>query len=579
MKEPVNDSVILHDTFSDRWLEFRSPRRIFQTRNIPDVLPLLKEISELTEKSRLYAAGFISYDASPAFDESLVTCRKEDFPLLWFGIYEKPVAVELPPSPGEVPDEMTPWTAGITEEEYLKGVAQVQDEIRKGNTYQVNYTYRLASKLKGSPWDFFLQIREAQNARYGAYIQTDSWSVCSASPELFFTLQGEKILSKPMKGTIHRAPDYREDLKQAAWLKQSEKNRAENLMIVDMIRNDLGRIALTGSVKVPKLFTLEKYPTLWQMTSLVEAETASAVPDIFKALFPCASITGAPKCRTMEIIRDLESDPRGLYTGTIGYLAPGRQAQFNVAIRTAVFQNSSGLAEYGTGGGITWDSVPREEYGETITKARVLTLKQPDFSLLETLLWEPEKGYFLLNRHLDRLTESAAYFDYPCNRQDILTILARQEEHFPLEARRVRLLLTKQGDMSCEDYPYTAAEKWKIKLSGEPVCSTDPFLYHKTTNRSVYNYHKSLLPHADDVILWNEKGEITESCIGNLVIVLEGEPCTPPVSSGLLAGTYRNELLCRGAIKERIIYKDDLEKADEIYLINSLRKKQPVVFL
>ena len=577
MKSPEPNTVILHDTLSRRWLHFRSPIKIIKSSVLEEVQPGLTEIYRLVKEERYHAAGFISYDASPAFDDALCATRDETIPLLWFGLYERAESMNLPDpaSPPSVPE----WKAGITRAEYLKGIGAVKKQIRLGNTYQVNYTYRMGCPFQEDPWHLFLRLQAAQEALYGAYINTEEWAVCSASPELFFTLEDRKITTRPMKGTAPRKPDARSDKAQADWLYHSEKNRAENRMIVDMIRNDLGRIARTGSVKVSRLFNIERYPTLWQMTTEVKAETDKTVPEIFKALFPCASITGAPKYKTMSIIKEVEATPRGLYTGSIGYIAPGRKAQFNVAIRTAFVQKSNSEAVYGTGGGITWDSEAVNEFEETETKARILTAQPPVFSLLETILWNPADGYFLLDRHLDRLNRSAEYFGIPFDRNEVLTLLVRQESRFSGERKRIRLLVQKNGRIDWEDKPCFPNPAWSMSLAKEPVVSSDPFLHHKTTCRRVYEEAKAASPGTDDVLLWNERGEITESCIANVVVVLNGQAYTPPISSGLLAGTYREELLEKGEIQERVITMDDLKRVDDIYLINSVREIQKVLLV
>jgi para-aminobenzoate synthetase / 4-amino-4-deoxychorismate lyase len=568
--------IVLADAREGLWRDYRNPVGIITTHDPDRVLPLLREIEEKVESERFHAAGFVSYGAAAAFDPRLRASRRKGFPLLWFGLCEAPEIGELP-LPGSDPDPPG-WTPSITPEEYSLAIARLKDEIRQGNTYQVNYTYRLNASLAEDPWHYFLMIQRAQNAQFGAYVNTGDWSVCSASPELFFSLDWDRLTMKPMKGTASRGKGWEDDRRQADWLFQSEKNKAENRMIVDMIRNDLGKIARPGSIRVPALFSLEKYPTLWQMTSRIEARTDASQPEIWSALFPCASITGAPKRRTMDIINETETSPRGIYTGSIGYMAPGREARFNVAIRTVLINNRTGKAEYGTGGGITWDSTAEEEYEETRIKAKILIENRPDFELLETLLWTPEKGYFLLERHLDRLGKSADYFDYAYSEKEIRDRLFSLARTFPSRPTRVRLLLGRKEKITCEGTEFKAAKKWTIGLAAAPVDSANPFLCHKTTNREIYNRIRALTPGWDDVILWNERGEITESGIGNVVVRLNGRDWTPPASCGLLPGTYREELLERGLISERIILKEELDRADDIYLVNSLRKRQDLEY-
>ena len=353
------------------WLHFTNPHRVIQVDTLDDVLPALHEIEWQTQVNGWYAAGCISYEAASAFEPALQTRRAGGaFPYLWFGLYPRPQPISLPP-PGRA-KEILDWRPTVDRATYNSAIAEIKNHIAEGETYQVNYTMRLEAAFDGDPWKFFLHLSQEQNT-YAAYLDTGRYVICSASPELFFRVDRDTVVCRPMKGTIQRGRTTAEDQKQSEWLKHSEKNRAENVMIVDMIRNDLGRIAETGSVCVPQLFETERYPTLWQMTSTVTARTNVSLKEILRALFPCASITGAPKVRTMSIIAELESTPRNIYAGSIGYIGPGRKAQFNVAIRTALIDRLDQQAEYGVGGGIVWDSTSQDEYAEALLKARLLT--------------------------------------------------------------------------------------------------------------------------------------------------------------------------------------------------------------
>ncbi len=377
-----------------------------------------------------------------------------------------------------------------------------------------------------------------------------------------------------MKGTVARELTQTADIKQAQWLQQSEKNRAENVMIVDMIRNDIGRVAELGSVRAPELFTVERYPTLWQMTSVVTGQSDASITEILKALFPCASITGAPKVSTMQIIADLETEPRQLYTGCIGFMAPERQAQFNVAIRTAVIDKQSKEAMYGVGGGIVWDSRSGNEYHECQVKARILADRRPAFQLLETMLWTPEEGIFLLNEHLGRLADSADYFGFPLNRANLQAQLANQTKNLLNGRYKIRLLLDELGQIILETIPLPVQQAegvLRIGVADKPVSSSNLFLYHKTTNRAVYEQARASRPDCDEVLLWNERGEITEASIANVVVILDGKWVTPAVRSGLLAGTFRQYLLENGEVEVRVIQLEDLARAEDIYLINAVQ--------
>ena len=575
--------TIIQISGKDRWLSFREPIRVVEAYRIEDVLSGLSLIEELVEKQGLHAAGFISYEAAPAFDGALRTRPPAPFPLLRFGIYARTEVIQLPsPSTTEAPSF---WTPSISEERYRQGINRIKEHIARGDTYQANYTFRLTAPFKGDSRELFLNMIRAQKPRYGAFIDTGRYAICSASPELFFLLDGRQISSRPMKGTAGRGRTLSEDTARSAWLHHSEKNRAENLMIVDMTRNDLGRVAQTGSVRVTRLFEVERYPTVLQMTSTVTARTTAPFSRIMAALFPCASITGAPKPRTMEIIADLEQTPRRIYTGCIGFFSPGRQARFNVAIRTIIVDREAGVAEYGVGGGIVWDSTAADEYEECRVKARILTMEQPEFSLVETILWTPDEGYFLLRRHLDRLRESAFYFGFPVDIDRIRGILTDREKDRPRRSHRVRLLVARDGVVTCEEAilpapPVRPAPRpIRIKLAASPVDSADPFLYHKTTHRRLYETARAACPDCDDVLLWNRRGEITETSIANIIVERDGEPVTPPVRSGLLPGTARGWLLEQGEIREEVITVEEIKKSENIFLINSVRGRQPAILI
>ncbi len=413
-RQPAGPTVLLQDGGAPgepRWLLFRDPVAVLVAEGISDVLPVLEEIEAQTRAGR-WAAGFLSYEAGPALDPALAAFEPRGLPLAWWGIFEAPREVPLAVrAPRRT--VATDWVPAVSRRRYGETVERIRGHIADGDTYQVNYTFPLESRFDGDPADLFAAMCTAQRARYCAWVDLGRTVICSASPELFFATGGERIVSRPMKGTARRGRYPAEDSDRAARLAASEKERAENLMIVDMMRNDLGRIAIPGSVEVAELFTVETYPTVHQLTSTVSARTRASYSEVLRALFPSASITGAPKISTSRIIRRLETGPRGVYTGSIGFLAPGRRAQLNVAIRTATIDRGAAVATYGTGGGIVWDSGCDAEYQECRTKALVLGRPPLDFALLETLLWCPQRGYVLLERHLDRLLASARYFDFP----------------------------------------------------------------------------------------------------------------------------------------------------------------------
>jgi len=572
----INDIFIKQN---DEWMYFSKPHHLFSIHTLENVIPTLQEIERLIQANQWYAAGFLSYEAAPAFDKALRTITdstQSGFPLLWFALYPAPRVITLPK-----PDSTKPnlsWLPTTNRDTYNRNINQVKQYIAQGQTYQVNYTMRLQADFETDPWNFFLHLAQSQN-NYAAYIDIERFTICSASPELFFQLDGDTIAGRPMKGTVKRGRTTAEDKEKAEWLHHSEKNCAENVMIVDMIRNDLGRIAKIGSVHVPELFTTEKYPTLWQMTSTVQAKTKASLTEIFTALFPCASITGAPKVSTIRIISELETTPRRIYTGSIGYIAPNRKATFNVAIRTALIDKEIHTAEYGVGGGIVWDSTSTDEYAEALLKARVLTESQPDFSLLETMLWTPDEGYFLLDKHITRMVDSADYFDFRVSRELIKEHLKSVSADFN-SPQRVRFLLDKNGKLTSETnlfQPSNNQLSMKVRLAKEPVSSENVFLFHKTTNRGIYESSRKDFPEFDDVLLYNERDELTEFTIGNLVVEIDGKFYTPPISCGILAGTFREHLLETGQVEEKIIRVEDLKDCTKIFLVNSVRKWQTIV--
>ena len=567
---------------NNEWIHFANPHRIISATSVRDVRNALQEIEQLVNSNNWHAAGFVSYEAAPAFDNALHVLSTDDFPLLWFGLYSEPHAIKT----SEVyldalkmeslqkdfrSLDILNWQATVERSSYNTAIEKVKDYIAQGKTYQVNYTMRLSSDFNIDEWSFFLNLVHTQN-KYAAYVDTGRYVICSASPELFFKLDGNRIFSHPMKGTVKRGRTTAEDAEQAQWLHNSIKNRAENVMIVDMVRNDLGHIAEIGSVHVPELFKVEKYPTLFQMTSLVQAKTIAPLDEIFSALFPCASITGAPKVSTMNIIAELETTPRKIYTGSIGYISPNRKAQFNVAIRTALIDREHKAAEYGVGGGIVWDSTSADEYNEALLKARVLTEPSHEFSLIETLLWTPEDGYFLREKHIERMCDSAEYFGFSYSKEILENHLDNLAKGFN-SARRVRILLDRNGSLNVEDKPHQENKpNFTARLAKDSIDSNDIFLFHKTTCREVYESARQAQPNYNDVLLYNERGELTEFTIGNLVVELNSEFFTPPISCGLLSGTFRSHLIETGQIKEHIIHKDELGKCSKIFLINSVRE-------
>jgi para-aminobenzoate synthetase/4-amino-4-deoxychorismate lyase len=576
--------LILRDARERCWLHFESPREVLAASRPEEVEAVLQRVDREVARGA-WAAGFISYEAAGAFDPALVTRPAGDLPLACFGVFQAPKRCA---SPGEAPDGGDgpgAWSRELARDGYFSALDLIRAHIAAGDTYQVNFTLRQHAEFRGDAESLFARLSRTAEPRYGGFVDAGRFALISLSPELFFALDNGVVVSVPMKGTAARGLWFDADEEAAARLHASEKNRSENVMIVDMVRNDIGRIARAGSVRVSALFTVERHPTVWQMTSTVTGATREPLPSVLRALFPAASVTGAPKRRAMEIIAGLEQSPRGIYTGTIGFVAPARgahgipRAQFNVAIRTITIDRERDRAEYGTGGGIVWESIATDEWLECETKTRVLAVREPSFRLLETLRWDPvgepgrEGGYALFARHLRRLEQSAAFFQFGIDLAAAREALLEFSRTLPPAPHRVRLLVDRTGRLECDARVLAEDDAGRVRLAVAPVpvSSSSVWLYHKTTARELYDAARAAHPGADDVLLWNEHGEITETCTANVCVRLDGEWVTPPVSSGLLPGTCRAQLLCEGRIRERVVALDDLARASAIAVINSVR--------
>lgn len=545
--------------------------------DVPDVI----RRAESEARAGSWVAGFVSYEAAPAFDPRLaVRPPSPGLPLAWFAGFRG--AVSEPAGPGGE-YRIGPWRAEITDARYGRHVDTIREFIRVGDTYQTNYTFRLRGRAGGDLGSLYTDLLDAQGGGYHAFLETGRHTVVSASPELFFRWDGRRIESRPMKGTMARGRWEQEDSRFRERLLSSGKDRAENVMIVDLLRNDLGRVARFGSVQVERLFEVERLETVWQMTSTVAAETRPGVGlfEIFAAMFPCGSVTGAPKVRTMEIIESLESSPRGVYCGAIGLLAPpgsGRaRAEFSVAIRTLVADTHSGEAEYGVGGGVVYESTAAREYEEAMVKARVLSRRRMPVTLLETMRWEPGRGIWLRDRHMNRLRSSARYLGVTLREVAIADSLDGLSGGQPL---RVRLLVSGDGSVAVETAPLAADPSVVgLAIDDRPIDRTDHLRYHKTTRREAYEQAAARHPDADDVVLVNERGEAVETTIANLVARMGDAWVTPPIESGCLPGTYREELIDRGTLSERPVPVADLTAADEVAVINSVRGWQSAKIL
>ncbi len=554
---------------------FTAPLAIHVATRIEDVAAVLDAVS-LASACGHWCVGFLAHEAAPAFDSALVvqSNKMADRPLAWFAEFAAP---ESPREQGRAADayRVGEWNSDIDHVAFRDKVESVRSDIRDGRFYQVNLTTRLEAEFSGDTFAFYRALQSVQPNGYHAYIDTGDAQLLSVSPELFFTLHDGKVTTQPMKGTAPRGDTPEADERIAWELTHSEKERAENLMIVDLLRNDLSRIAQPNSVDVTALFALQPLPSVWQMTSTIDAKLREGLglADVFRALFPCGSVTGAPKVEAMHAIRDLETMPRGAYCGAIGYVAPALdghvRACFNVGIRSVWIER--GRAVCGVGGGITWDSTAEGEWAEVIYKSRFAKRASRTFELLETLRLE-EGAFALLDRHIARLENSARHFRFVFDRSRALRELDSLATYQPQGVWRARLLLDRDGSVRAEataldETPANAS----FRLADSPISSADEFLLHKTTRREIYDQHAPQGQLAFDTLLWNERGELTEFTRANLVLELDGVLWTPPVSCGLLNGTLRDELVAWGVLQERVLRREDLARADEIWWLNGLR--------
>ncbi|MFZ2019292.1 MAG: aminodeoxychorismate synthase component I [Methyloceanibacter sp.] len=581
--------VLLDDSLTQggRSLLYAAPERIVSASSPEEVDVALDEVSAGLARG-LHVAGFFSYELGYYLEPKLRDLLPADrrVPLFWIGLFRTPAPLDdastrawLDANGGTERAKISDLTLSWTREQYTSAFDKVEDYIAAGDVYQINLTLKYRFAFEGNPVALYAALRRKQRVAYGALISAPDFSVLSLSPELFFRRAGKHMSTRPMKGTAPRGRTPREDARLKTWLAMDEKQRAENLMIVDLLRNDLGRVAKIGSVEVTDLFTVETYRSVHQMTSGISAELRSdmGLEDMLRALFPCGSVTGAPKVRAMEIIDELEADPRGVYTGAIGHIAPSGDAQFNVAIRTVVLDANGG--EMGIGSGIVADSKADSEFEECLLKAQFLTEADAPFELIETIRYERSTGFHLLERHLARLQSSAGHFGYPFSREKVVAALDAEAARVTSHVALVRLLLAEDGTITVTSIPIELPTKgtvWRFVISDQPLDEKDPFFYHKTTRRQFYDREmerQKALTGCDEVVFLNKKGELTEGTRANLFIEIDGRLFTPALTCGLLPGTLREELLDlpRAAASEAVLTPQDLLTADRIYLGNSVR--------
>jgi len=560
--------MLFNNSKEPQWHNFSNPYKSVSTFKVSEVSDCLKIVEEETSKNK-WAVGYLTYEAGKAFDDAFMAKESDEIPLLNFSFFHEAELVPTP-TPPEMALELN-WEQSISKKEYIQNIQKIKSKIKSGDTYQVNYTYFLLSHLYRDPYELFAAMHTKQQCQYSAYLETEDYAICSASPELLFEYDGQTIITKPMKGTRPRTEAVGSD-EMIKELRTSTKDLAENTMIVDMARNDLSRIA---KLKDVDLYDVETYPTVYQMTSTIKAETKATLSEIFQAIFPAASITGAPKYSTSKIISDLESDPRGIYTGSIGVISPQNKMQFNVAIRTALVNKNTRSLKYGIGGGIVWDSEASAEWKETIDKAKIVESSK-DFYLFETVSWNKENGFCLIDYHLKRLKTSASNFGIKFSDNELRQELNKSEQQLSSnerDTRCVRIILHKKGTFEVQLKPLVDKnfEKKIVKFDTQATDTKNIYIQNKTSFRAIYERAQKTQPNFFDIILWNQNNEITESTIANIVIKNGASYSTPPESCGLLPGTFRQKLIENKIIDEQIIYKNDLQKADEIFLINSVR--------
>ncbi|MFV0533472.1 MAG: chorismate-binding protein [Cumulibacter sp.] len=556
-------TCLWRDGDSPVWQQFRDPQQILQASDLAEV-PRVLRAAEQYAKAGKWCVGYVAYEAAPAFDRARTTHDARELPLAYFAVYDV-AEPAVPPSGAAV--QTGAWTVPLRSD-YYQSLERIRREIVDGNTFQVNHTVELRADTPSSAHDVFAELYRRQPTSYAAFLKVGGTSVLSVSPELFFSRRGSQITMRPMKGTVARGSTIDSDDVHRRWLLASAKNRAENTMIVDLLRNDLGRIAAPGTVRVTELVRLETYPSFHALTSTITAETPGVdLVDIFAALFPCGSVTGAPKASTMRIIAEEESRPRGVYCGAIGILAPGGDTRFSVAIRAAEL-DSGGSLRYSVGGGITADSDPAEEYDELLTKARIaLTLPGPD--LLETM-WLHEGRFAHVDRHLARLAASSVQLGYLHDEARVRRALDECAAQHPSGSWRARLLLNRAGGVQAEAYPFMP-EPQKVmtaRICADRVRSDDIRLRHKLTDREIYDSRREA--GVDTTLLLNERDEVTEFLFGNIVVRRGADLLTPPLECGLLPGVGR-ALALENGVREQVICVPDVRACDEVWHVNSLR--------
>ncbi len=582
----MNAELDFHLPDGRRWTyRFDWPLEIIRADQLDQVVPCIRAAREAAERGH-WVLGFVAYEASPAFDPGLGVNADVMGPYALFAVFNEAQPISGGALPG--PFEVGHWASATSRERFNESIAKLREDIRNGVYYQANYTRRLFSDFEGDALGLFRALYNAQPGNFSLYLDWGEGQIASVSPELFFHWQPatKTVSTRPMKGTSPRGRHQDEDARLAAELVADPKERAENVMIVDLLRNDLGRVAEPGSVHVSDLFRVEALPSVWQMTSTVCARARSDVKleEVFSALFPCGSVTGAPKGTAMQAIKEYEEGPRGIYCGALGAIAPGGEALFNVPIRSVQVDRSRGQAFCGIGSGITWSSNADGEWAEWQAKRRFLWRATAGFWVLETL--RLDEGVFAYQgAHLARMADAARYFGFFWRLASVEQALNERARQNPTGQWRIRLLVDRHGTVRTEvaalsgpiggelpsSVEVNTTHRITIQFAETPFEEDPDFIRHKTTWRPGYDAFAPKDSKVFDTLLWNTSGELTEFTKGNLALHIDGKWLTPPVRCGLLPGIRRNALVQDGQLVEQVLLKSDLQHADAILFINALR--------
>jgi len=547
------------------------PVRVLTAQSSDDIGALMQALRQATHDG-LHAAGYLAYDAGAAFLPNVPS--RSSGPLAWFGLFESYQLIAPDAVASLLPDPAGAWLSplrpDIARSDYRRAFAKVQDYIKAGDIYQANLTFPLSADYAGSPLALYAALRGQAKAGYGGVIATGDAYYLSFSPELFFALKGNRVTTKPMKGTAHRNADADIDRALAETLQSDPKQRAENLMIVDLLRNDLSRVCVPGSVEVPALFHIESYPTVHQMTSTVTGQLQNDADalDVITALFPCGSITGAPKIRAMQVIDEIEAAPRGIYCGSIGRIDDDGNAAFNVAIRTFTLCDTAKSLSLGLGSGVVADSVEGSEWDECLAKGDFAVVPKHGFDLIETMRFEPMVGILRLEDHLERMHNSARLFGFEFDRHALRNRLHASIFHLQYLSK-IRLMLARSGAASVEIRPLNDVSHWRVGIVPLPVSNHDFRLRHKITDRAFYDNARKARPDCDEVIFVGADGRLTEGSISALFVERGDMLLTPRLETGLLPSVLRAELIASGKAQEADLTVADLDGG--FYVGNSLR--------